>query len=282
MNCFIYCRKSSEDKNRQVQSIGDQKKIMCEIARNRGLNIEEIFVDEKSASKPYQRPAFQKMMEQVHAGKTQIILSWKINRLSRNPVENGQISWMLQNSIIKEIITAERSYLPQDNVLLYMVESAMANQFIRDLSTNVKRGMHSLVEKGIYPSRAPIGYINHGNKKTGKTIIADPHYFPLIKELWELLLCEHFSLSEVYRMMKREYPLYSKGKLLSFSSFHKIFHNPFYCGVFQWAGKKHLGIHQKMITQSEFEQVQRFLNRKEKTRQRNLEFEYKGIFKCGF
>jgi len=282
MNCFIYLRKSTEDKSRQVQSINDQKKIMREIAHSRGLKISEIFVDEKSAGKPYQRPAFQKMMERIHSGEALIILSWKIDRLSRNPVENGQISWMLQNNIIQEIITAERSYLPQDNVLLYMVESAMANQFIRDLSANVKRGMKSRVEKGIFPGSAPLGYLNFGNKKEGKTIIPDSHYFPIVKKLWKLLLSEQYTLAEVFRMMQKKHPLYRKGKLLSFSSFHKMFHNPFYCGVFRWAGEKHLGIHEKMITQSEFERVLGFMHQKEKTRRRDLEFEYKGIFKCGF
>jgi len=43
MNCYLYCRKSTEDKTRQIQSINDQKKIMTEIAKSRGLKIREIF-----------------------------------------------------------------------------------------------------------------------------------------------------------------------------------------------------------------------------------------------
>jgi len=286
MNCFLYCRKSSEDKHRQVQSIGDQKKIMTDLAKTRGLKIREIFVDEKSAGKPYQRSAFEEMIKRIHNGEASIILSWKIDRLSRNPIENGQLSWLLQQGTIKEIITSDRSYLPQDNVLLFMVEGAMANQYLRDLSANVKRGMQSKVERGIFPASAPLGYRNHGDKKGERTIIPDPFYFPLIKRLWKLLVTEQYQLADLYRLMVEKYPLFNKGKAhqgkpIAFSTFHRMFHNPFYCGLFKWGGEIHLGSHEKMLTQSEFERVQDFLNKKEKTREKKLEFDYKGVFCCG-
>lgn len=281
MNCFLYCRKSTEDKSRQIQSISDQKRIMTEIAISMGLKIQKTFVDEKSAGKPYQRPAYQKMMQRIKKEKESIIISWKIDRLSRNAIDNGELSWLLQKGIIKEIVTSDRTYLPQDNVLLFMVESAMANQFIRDLSKNVKRGMQSCVDKGLFPAVAPFGYLNHGNKKGNKTIIPDPKYFGIIQNLWKLLLTEKYQLADLYRIMAKKYPLYRKGKLLGFSSFHNLFRNPFYCGLFRWSGKLHLGIHQKMITQSEFQKVHNFLNKKEKTRERDLVFDFKGVFNCG-
>lgn len=281
MKCFLYCRKSSEDSTRQVQSIEDQIKMMRDIAQMRNLQITKVFTDVKSAGKPYQRPAFQEMMKQIHKGEVQAILTWKIDRLSRNPIENGQLSWMLQKGIIQEIITSERNYLPQDNVMLFMVESAMANQYLRDLSSNVKRGMNSRVEKGVFPGHAPLGYLNAGVQKGNKTIIKDPETFSALQGLWNLLKTKQYQLADLYRIMQVQYPIYKKGKVLAFSSFHRIFHNSFYCGVFKWAGKQHLGKHPVMITQSEFEAIQLHLGKKHKTREKNLEFDFKGIMKCG-
>ncbi|MCT4640561.1 MAG: recombinase family protein [Bacteroidales bacterium] len=281
MKCFLYCRKSSEDQSRQVQSIADQKKILNEIATQRGLIVSEIFTDEKSAGKPYQRKGFQEMMERINSGETNIILTWKIDRLSRNPIENGQISWMLQQGGIQQIVTPDRTYLPQDNVLLFMVEGAMANQYLRDLSKNVKRGMHSKVERGIYPAFAPFGYLNEGKYKGHKTIVPDPKYFPKLKALWDLLKTEKYQLADLYRIMQDKYPLDKYGKPVSFSSFHRIFHNPFYCGIFRWGGEEHLGTHQTMLSQSEFKKIQSHLNKKDKTRQKELVFDYKGAIKCG-
>ena len=281
MKCFLYCRKSLEDKARQVQSIEDQKKIMKEIAQTRNLEITNVFTDEKSAGIPHLRPAFQEMMKQIQKGEVQAILTWKIDRLSRNPIENGQLSWMLQQGIIQEIITSDRNYLPQDNVLLFMVEGAMANQYLRDLSTNVKRGMNSRVKKGVFPGHAPLGYLNAGIQKGNKKIVADPMNFPFLQELWNLLKTKKYQLADLYRIMQVQYPIYKKGKVLAFSSFYRIFHNSFYCGILKWGGEFHLGTHQIMLTQSEFDSIQHHLGKKEKTREKNLEFDFKGILKCG-
>lgn len=73
------------------------------------------------------------MIEKLHAGHIQGIICWKLDRLFRNPVDFGQINWMLQNSLIKHLQCSDRSYYPEDNVLLMSVEQGMANQYIRDL-----------------------------------------------------------------------------------------------------------------------------------------------------
>ena len=72
------------------------------------------------------------------------------------------------------------------------------------------------------------------------------------------MITEQYQLADLYRLMTEKYPLFNKGKAhngkpIAFSTFHRMFHNPFYCGLFKWGGEIHLGIHEKMLTQSEFE-----------------------------
>lgn len=192
------------------------------------------------------------------------------------------MAFTARNNPIKEIVTPDRTYLPEDNVLLYMVEGAMANQYLRDLSTNVKRGMQSKVERGLYPALAPYGYLNKGKCKGSKYIVPDPLNFPKLQALWDLLKTERYNLADLHRIMENKYPLIKKGKPVSLSTFLRIFRNPFYCGLFRWGGKQHIGGHQAMVTQGEFEKIQVHLNKKNhKTRQCDLYFDYKGVFKCG-
>ena len=48
------------------------------------------------------------MINRISQGEANGILTWKLNRLARNPVEGGQISWMLQNQMIKHIQKTNR------------------------------------------------------------------------------------------------------------------------------------------------------------------------------
>jgi hypothetical protein len=172
--------------------------------------------------------------------------------------------------------------LPTDNVLPLLVEGAMANQYIRDLSSNVKRGQKSKVERGLFPACAPYSYKNVGKYKGEKSIAKDETIAPNLQILWDMLKTGEYQLADLFRIMESTYPLYNtKGKTLGSSSFYRIFHNPFYSGVFQWGKKEYLGVHESYLRQSEFKSIQNFLNKKDKTRECSLDFEFKGLFKCG-
>jgi site-specific DNA recombinase len=178
---FMYARKSSEAEDRQAASIDAQKDELLKIAQEQGLTIVEILTESQSAKKPG-RPIFNKMLERIYKGEANGIICWKLDRLARNPVDGGQISWMLQQNAIAEIVTYGRTYYPTDNVLMMQVELGMANQYIRDLSVNVKRGLAKKVREGWLPSMCPIGYMSTPDRDKGfKTIMKDPEKFPVVK-----------------------------------------------------------------------------------------------------
>ena len=164
---FLYARKSSEAEDRQVASIDSQINELTKIAKRDNLEIMGTPLSESQSAKAPGRPVFNKMIERIHKGEAQGIICWKLDRLARNPIDGGGISWMLQEGIIKHIQTYERSYYPTDNVLMMSVEFGMANQFVRDLSQNTKRGLRAKAERGWYPTFATLGYMHNILKKKG-------------------------------------------------------------------------------------------------------------------
>ena len=185
MKYILYCRKSSEDKGRQILSLDSQVNEMKKLADTLGLEIEKEFRESKSAKKPDNRPLFSEMIKYINKHKkTKFgILCWKIDRLSRNPIDSATVQWLLQQGKITTIQTSDRQYLPSDNVLLFNVESSMANQYILDLSKNVKRGIIAKLEQGGYPNLAPIGYLND---KLTKTIVIDKERAKYIRKAFEM------------------------------------------------------------------------------------------------
>lgn len=280
---FLYARKSSESEDRQVQSIDDQVNRLTKLAQELHLEIIQIFAEAKSAKKPNNRPLFDEMIQRIEAGEGNGILSWQLNRLSRNPIDSGTISWLLQQGTLQSIQTIDRQYLPDDNVLLFNVESGMANQYIIELRKNVKRGIESKLEKGWAPNFAPLGYLN---KKDDKTIIKDPIRFPLVRKMWDMMLTGWYTPPQILKIANTEWGLRTRkskrtgDKELSQSGIYKLFTNVFYTGSIGYSGKIYPGKHEPMITLEEYDRVQVILGRKGKPRPQKHIFDFTGVIRC--
>lgn len=287
---FIYARKSREAEDKQVASIEDQVSEVKRLASSKGLEIAGIIEESKSAKAPG-RPLFNKMLKRIKSGEAQGILCWKLNRLARNPVDGGEISWLLQQGIIQHIQTYERDYKPTDNVLMMQVEFGMANQYIKDLSTDVKRGHRHKAQRGWYPCQhLPLGYAHNPERiKLGvvEEIKIDAHIFTKLTKLWKLMLTGHYSIPDIQDEAAKLNLRNKDGNLYSRNTYHRIFTNEFYSGYFHWPNDegvrvRHFGKHPTMVTPAEFEKVQWLLgNRSRDTRNRTYYFPYRGLISCG-
>ncbi|CAN5119689.1 hypothetical protein BH09PAT1_BH09PAT1_4020 [soil metagenome] len=283
----IYLRRSSDDNDHQVESLPSQKAVLTKLAKEKHLKIGRIVEESMSAKQPG-RPIFMEEIKRIEAGVIQGLVIWDLSRASRNPVDSGALSWLLQKEILKAIITPHKIYLSEDNVLLLNVEFGMANQYLRDLSKNVKRGLHSKVESGWRPGLPPEGYLNDRSVEKGsRTIITDTKRFVLIRKMWDLILTENYTVPQILKIVNEEwkYTMRKHKKLggtpMSRSGLYRIFTNPFYYGWFEYGGEWYEGKHKKMITQAEYDKVQSILGRRGKQRPKTREFAFTGMVRCG-
>ena len=253
-----------------------QENELKEIAQKENFEIVKILRESKSAKEPG-RPIFNEMIKMLSAGKADAILCWKIDRLTRNPVDGGQIQWLLQNNKIKCIRTFEKSYYPNDNVLLMSIEQAMANQYIRDLSVNVKRGNREKLARGEWPNQAPFGYLND---KAKKTIIIDPVRSKYVKRAYELYLTGSYGYRDVARILFDEGLRTKSGKKVLISHISRILSSPFYAGIMVRDGKYYNGNHEPLISKSDYDKAQELLADKSRPKTKRLFFPLRGFLKC--
>ncbi len=283
---YLYARKSSEEDGRQAASIDDQVRVLTSLADRLGLAIAGVYREAHSAKEPNRRRFFAEMTKNMKVGKARGVLCWKLDRLARNPDEAGMIIGMLQRGEIQHIKTSENDYRPDDDAMLSYVQFGLANQYIRNLSRDVRRGLYERAKQGIYPAPAPIGYLNDpAAKKGNKMPVPDPERWDAVRRFFDLMLTGAYTVDELWRKNVRERILLTKkGKLLSRASTYRLFTSRFYYGEYEYprgSGQWYHAKHKPMITPEEYDRIQAMLGRKGKPRPHTNIFDFTGMIRCG-
>ena len=242
-----YNRKSSEDEDRQVLSVGSQIDEAKRVADFYKLSqFVEIFQESKSAKTEYCRPEFTRMMSMIKSGEIDAIVCWKLDRLARNMTEGGAIIDLLSSGTIKAIITNDKVFYPWDNVIVMSVEFSQGKQFVKDLSVNVKRGQKKKATMGVPHGVASLGFLNDKTEEKGnRKWIVDEDRLWKIKKLFELFLTGTYSAGKLHKYAINELQLSTVkrkrigGQMIMLSRMYEILKDPVYAGFFYYGGSRY-------------------------------------------
>jgi site-specific DNA recombinase len=273
------------DEDRQVLSISSQH---AELERSFGaspeIEIVETFEESRTARYPG-RPVFNKMIRQIQKGEAEGIISWHPDRLARNSVDSGQIIYMLDTGILKDLKFPTYTFenTPQGKFMLSIMFTN-SKYYVDNLSQNVNRGIRNKIENGWLSNMAPCGYLN--NRET-KTIVADPERFPLVQEMLRLMLTGAYTPRQIWRIARDEFGLRTikrkriGGNPLSLSAVYTVLTSLFYAGFIRYQGNLYPGKHPPMVTLAEFDRIQELLGRPGRPRRKHHEFPFTGMIRCG-
>jgi len=237
---FLYIRKSTdENTNRQVRSLGDQRQECVALAERLGLNIVEIFEEEKSAKAPHQRPVFKRMLKELsykspERRRADGILAWHPNRLSRNAYESGVLVQMIDDKLIKDLFFPAYAFHNDASGIEHLtMELARAKGYSDHLSVSVLRGTSGREREGamVYPVK--FGYLKRREIPEKPELcslfpVPCPTDFPIVQRIFELRRAG-YSLSAIAVFLSEEGYIPKQGKLIK-SRLARIASDPFYFG----------------------------------------------------
>lgn len=281
---FAYVRKSTEGMERQSLSIPAQKDKLNEQFGH--LDIK--FIEErKSAFKPYNRPLFAEMLEEIKKGKRTGLIGWHPDRLSRNEKDAGEITYMIRMGIIEDMKfgTYHFENTPEGIWMLQMALSQSQYESAKK-GRDVKRGLGQSAKMGFYPCPAPLGYLDDKFGERGqKKKLPDPDRFELTRKMFDLMLTGQYTPPQILKIANDEWGLRGqKGKKLSRSGIYNLFTRPFYYGDFEYplnSGNWYHGSHKPMITRDEYDRIQTLLGRESTTKTQKHNLAYRGPIRCG-
>jgi len=286
VNYCLYARKSTESEERQVLSIDSQIKEMLDLAEKENLNIVAIKRESHSAKETGTRPIFNEIVSEIQEKKFNGILTWAPDRISRNAGDLGKIVDLMDSGFLKEIRTYGQRFSNSPNEkFLLMILGSQAKLENDNRGINVKRGLRARCEMGLWPTVAPLGYLNQKLMDKKCQLLLDPLRAPIIKKIFEKVAYEHYSGRKIYHWLRYELNFYTRGnKPLTLAGVYRTLDNPFYYGVFEYpvkSGNWYTGKHDPIINQEVFEKARAWLKRDKIVRE-NKEFAFTKLFTCGY
>lgn len=149
------------------------------------------------------------------------------------------------------------------------IQAVVAADFIRNLRDETRKGFYGRLRQGIYPLRAPVGYLDAGK---GKPKLVDPIHGPQVQRAFEMYASGDWNFEllgeELYRMGLRG----KANNRISKNGLTTILNNPFYFGVIalRKTGEVFEGAHKPLISKSLYDQAQLVLRGRSVGRKRQI------------
>lgn len=183
----LYLRLSRDDELQgESGSIQTQRMMLRQYAKENNLNVVDEYIDDGWSGTNFDRPAFQRMIEDIEDGKINCVVTKDLSRLGRNYILTGQyteiyfpskgVRYIAINDNV-DTINGENELAPFLNILNEM--------HARQTSKKVKAAMRTRFANGAhYGAYAPLGYIKDPDK-IGHLLI-DPETKWIVEKIFDL------------------------------------------------------------------------------------------------
>ncbi|MBK8217903.1 MAG: recombinase family protein [Myxococcales bacterium] len=288
--CAIYTRKSTTMGLEQEFNSLDAQRESClaYIERQQGWTlVDERYDDGGFTGANIDRPAFTRLMADVEAGKVDVIVVYKVDRLSRSLLDFVKVMERLSTagasfvSITQNFSTADAMGRLTMNMLMSFAEfeREMISERTRDKIAGARR-------KGKWTGGpVPFGY----SAKDKKLIVNDAEAH-IVREAFALFLA-HRQMAVVARELNKRglLPRSSKrgrkgGPLWSKDGIARVLRSPLYAGRMMYGDDLFDGEHPPLIDDVTYRQAQRLLGaagRELRVTGTNPEYVLRGLLRCG-
>lgn len=277
--CFGYIRVSTQKQGEGV-SLDAQKDAITEFSSHHDLKICQWFEEKQTAAKGG-RPVFNQMLQQLKRGAAQGVVIHKIDRSARNLRDWAMFSELPDAGVDVYVATESLDFNSRGGRLTADIQAVIAADYVRNLREECIKGLNGRLKQGLYPFRAPIGYLDNGK---GRPKTLDPRKAPLIREMFELYASGQYSLRTLQAEINRRGLRNHNEQPITLNGVETILNNTFYTGLITIArnGASYKGVHEPLISVALFQRVHAIKSGRSRpttTRHNHL---FQGLFRCGY
>lgn len=250
----LYIRLSREDGDKdESDSVVNQRSLLTEYVETlEDVEIVDYFTDDGWSGTNFQRPAFERMMEDIRAGRINCVIVKDLSRFGRNYIEVGnyieQIFPFMGIRFISVTDALDSIKTPgQMNTIMVPFKNLINDEYCRDISNKVRSSLDNKRRSGKFVG----SFSSYGYQKDPKDkghLLIDEEVAPIIRDIYEWFL-EGYGVmtiakklndlgipspAEYKRMNGEKYKSpnteVSGPKLWGYSSVKRILQHRIYCG----------------------------------------------------
>src|SRR5437867_5028452 len=175
----LYARVSSKEQE-QGYSIPAQQELLRSYAAQIGVATPQEFGDVETA-KTTGRPGFAAMVAYLKQHRDcRVVLVEKTDRLYRNFKDYVTLDELdLEIHFVKENFVLTKDSRSSEK-FVHGIKVLMAKNYIDNLSEEVRKGLRTKASQGLWPSFAPLGYVNTDGPDGKRVIVPDPVLGPTV------------------------------------------------------------------------------------------------------
>ena len=229
-NAAIYCRVSTEDQAREGYSLGEQLEKLKDLCKFRNYNVYIVYEDAGISAKDMDhRPEFKKMLEDVKNKKVNVIVSYKLDRLTRSVRDlETLISELEKYDCSLECAMDDINTSTANGRFFVRMLTVLSQLEIERVSERTKFGLVGAIKDGHIPVRKTLGFMRN-NKK----LIINPNESDIVLRIFDLYLKGN-SYQRIANIFNKENVL---NKKWYDTTILKILSNPLYKGDYISGGR---------------------------------------------
>lgn len=292
MKAAIYIRVSTDEQANEGFSIDAQKRRLLAYADSQDWEVAEVYIDDGWSAKDLKRPEMQRMIEDVKQKKFDVVLVYKLDRMTRSSFDCDQLLKLFEAHAVKFQSCTESFETRTATGRLFIRLVADIAQWEREnTAERVRMGMEQMVMDG----RRPGGPVPFGYDKDGKIVEEEATQIRLLRKFYmegEGIKAIAVKLNSM-GFLRRGY------KWSAFPVWY-ILDNPYYAGKLRYGSKKANGKypsrkkegvvdliiqdadHEKLFTLEEYEEHKSEMRRRSFNGfSRSREYWFSGVLVCG-
>lgn len=259
VGCYI--RVSTQEQAKEGYSIGAQTEKLKNYCVARGWIASEIYTDPGYSGAKMERRALQKLISDVKQKRIDLVLVYKLDRLSRSQKDT---LYLIEDVFIKnniDFVSINENFdtsTPFGRAMIGIL-SVFAQLEREQIKERTKMGRVERAKQGLWRGggNVPIGYTYLESKNE---LVIDDYEAMQVREVFDLYANKHYALTKISAIMNEKGYKHKHGDWSYTSTIRKLLANKIYISIMTWEGEEYKGQHQPIISEDLFYTTQKRLN----------------------